>query len=181
MRTTPPPSGRGLQSWELGLRAINPDPPSLIPIHISRLVSYPACQGLPSSFPSLSHRSQGVTRCCNCGNWASEPSIPPRLSAIPPARASCHRSCRFPVTFGQSANATNVGKHPVHLPVPPAIQLISVHSLIPLLLPIPYPPSSTAPSPYLYTLSGDQFQLWLPKWPRSGPILLANEDRKSVV
>ena len=98
-----------------------------------------------------------------------------RLSAIPPARASCHCSRRFPVTFGQSANATNVGKHPVHIPVPPAVQLISIRSLVPLLLPIPYPPSSTAPSPYLYALSGDQFQLWPPKWPRSGPILLVNK------
>lgn len=98
------------------------------------------------------------------------------LSAIPPAMASCHRSRHFPVAFGGSANATNVGKHPIRLPVPPAVQLISVRSLVPLLLPIPYPPSSTAPSPYLYALSGDQFQLWPPKWPRSGPILLANEQ-----
>ena len=54
----------------------------------------------------------------------------PRPSAIPPAMASCHRSCRFPVAFGRSANATNMGKHPVHLPVPPAVQSIPVRSLI---------------------------------------------------
>ena len=54
----------------------------------------------------------------------------PRPSAIPPTMASCHRSRRFPVTFGRSANATNVGKHPVRLPVPPAVQSIPVRSLI---------------------------------------------------
>ena len=89
MRTAPPPSGRGLRSWELGLRTINPDPPSSIPIHISRLVGYPARQGLPSSFPSLPHHSLGVARCCNCGNWASEPStapLPLRSQSATPAR-----------------------------------------------------------------------------------------------
>ena len=59
----------------------------------------------------------------------------PRPSAIPPAMASCHRSHRFPVAFGRSANATNVGKHPIRLPVPPAVQSIPVCSLIFRLLP----------------------------------------------
>ena len=136
---------------------------------------------VPVASPSLSggHKMLQLWE-LGIGTINRSPSAPipirnSHLSAIPPAMASCHRSRRFPVAFGRSANATNVGKHPVRLPVPPAVQLISVRSLVPLLLPIPYPPSSTAPSPYLYALSGDQFQLWPPKWPRSGPILLANE------
>ena len=129
---------------------------------------------IPVTFPSLLGGCEMLQLWeLGIGTINPSPSAPipicnSHLSAIPPAIV--------PVAFRWLANAMNVGKHPICLPVPPAVQLTSVCSLVPLLLPIPYPPSSTAPSPYLYTLSGDRFQLWLPKWPRSGLILLANEQ-----